>query len=611
MEHINPSIYNSALVNHIGDLPINTFRKINYEKWDTPFQQVKSFIDENNKRPSLRGGNDYEKRLCSWIYDQQGNYKHQRDGMKNESRRQQWKDFIEDDKYKQYFIDTEDQWNNYFQQVKSFMDENNKRPSSSSKNAYEKQLWSWSYDQQKNYKNQKYSMKDEPRRKQWKDFIEDEKYKQYFIDTKNQLNITSLQQVKSFMDENNKRPSRYSINDDEKRIGIWCGNNQQNYKSQKYGMKDESRRQIWKDFIEDDKYKQYFIDTEDRWNITSLQQLKSFIDENNKRPSSTSKNADEKRLGSWIRDQKKNYKNQKYSMKDEPRRQQWIDFIEDEKYKQYFIDTKNQLDITSLQQVKSFMDENNKRPSRYSINDDEKRLGVWFGNQQTNYKHQRNGMKNEPRRQQWENFIEDEKYKQYFIDTKNQLDFTSLQQVKSFMNENNKRPSSTSKNADEKRLGYWFNNQQKNYKNQKYSMKYESQRQIWNTFREDKKFKQYFIEVDDQWYITLQQVKCFIDENDKRPSRYSKNDDEKRLGHWFNNQQTNYKSQKTFIIDEWKGDLYQVCELFINENNKRVHDKSEKVDEKPSKIQKNENNKQCEKNGSRKLLWENFINDYL
>lgn len=65
-----------------------------------------------------------------------------------------------------------------------------------------------------------------------------------------------------------------------------------------------------------------------------LDELDIFIVENNKTPSMKSKNINEKTLGNWLSQQKKNYSKRRYNMKDESIRTIWEEFMV--KYSQYF-----------------------------------------------------------------------------------------------------------------------------------------------------------------------------------------------------------------------------------------------------------------------------------
>jgi len=284
------------------------------EKWNTNFEKFKQFMDDNKKRPNCKSKNKDEKTLGQWIGCQLKNYKNQNKSMETEERQQIWDEFVE--KYKEYFIDNDEVWNTKFEEVKKFMDDNKKRPSSTSKNKDEKTLACWLDNQRKNYKNKNNSMETEERQQIWKEFVE--KYKEYFIDNDEVWN-TKLEELKKFMDEYKKRPSSKSKNKDEKVLDSWIGCQLKNYKNQNNSMETEERQQIWDEFVE--KYKEYFK----VWN-TKFEEVKKFMDDNKKRPSSTSKNKDEKILGSWIGCQLKNYKKKNNSMKTEERRKIWDEF---------------------------------------------------------------------------------------------------------------------------------------------------------------------------------------------------------------------------------------------------------------------------------------------
>jgi len=92
----------------------------------------------------------------------------------------------------------------------------------------------------------------------------------------------------------------------------------------------------WYDFINNEKYKTYFISNEDEWK-NNLKELKIYIDNNNKRPSQCNKNNNIKILGNWIQNQIRNYKEKTYIMTNIEIYNDWTNFINDDKYKKYFI----------------------------------------------------------------------------------------------------------------------------------------------------------------------------------------------------------------------------------------------------------------------------------
>jgi superfamily II DNA or RNA helicase len=71
------------------------------------------------------------------------------------------------------------------------------------------------------------------------------------------------------------------------------------------------------------------------WN-TKLEEVKKYIDDNNLRPSYTSKNAHTKSLGNWTSQQQINCVSKKYIMSNQKIYNNWMNFVTDDKYKKYF-----------------------------------------------------------------------------------------------------------------------------------------------------------------------------------------------------------------------------------------------------------------------------------
>jgi len=90
---------------------------------------------------------------------------------------------------------------------------------------------------------------------------------------------------------------------------------------------------FWTNFINDDKYKKYFISNEEEWK-NKLNSLKSYIDDNKKRPSSRETNVEIEKLSRWQSHQVTNYKNKDDIMKNPEIYKLWTNFIEE--YKEYF-----------------------------------------------------------------------------------------------------------------------------------------------------------------------------------------------------------------------------------------------------------------------------------
>jgi hypothetical protein len=221
--------------------------------------------------------------------------------------------------------------------------------------------------------------------------------------------IKILEWVKKYIDEYKKRPTKEDKNEDVITHSAWISTQLTNYQKKEQIMSNETIRELWEDFINDDKYKKYFLSNEEVWK-KNLEFVKKYIDENKKRPPQTSKNKNIKKHGQWLNNQLYNYKKQEQIMSNETIRYLWEDFINDDKYKEYFISNEEEW-VIKLEWVKKYIIENKKRPSRTDKDKEIKKLGMWLCNQQQNYKNQQKTMSNKTIRHLWENFIND--YKDY------------------------------------------------------------------------------------------------------------------------------------------------------------------------------------------------------
>ena len=74
-----------------------------------------------------------------------------------------------------------------------------------------------------------------------------------------------------------------------KLLGNWIDRQIQGYKNNKGILKDDKHiLKLWEEFINDNKYKKYFEDNNTIW-INKLNEVKKYIDVNNKRPSENDK----------------------------------------------------------------------------------------------------------------------------------------------------------------------------------------------------------------------------------------------------------------------------------------------------------------------------------
>jgi hypothetical protein len=291
----------------------------NNEMWNDTLEKVKMYIETNNKLPSSTDKNKDIKQLGIWISRQKENYSKKEQIMKEENIRNIWENFI--NTYAPLFMSNDERWNDTLEKAKSYIEINYKLPSLTDKNKEIEKLGNWIFAQKTNYSKQEKIMKEENIRIKWEDFVNT--FSHLFMSNNEMWNDT-LEKVKMYIETNNKLPLQQDKNKDIKQLGIWISRQKENYSKKEKIMKEENIRNTWKDFI--NTYSHLFMSNRERWNDT-LEKVKMYIETNNKLPSQHNKNKDIKQLGIWISNQKKNYSNKEYIMKEENIRNIWEDFI--------------------------------------------------------------------------------------------------------------------------------------------------------------------------------------------------------------------------------------------------------------------------------------------
>jgi hypothetical protein len=101
--------------------PLLSLLKDNIKKWKLTLDEVKKYIDENDKRQSEHDETKEIKKQGKWITQQQQNYRQKIKNMKHKIYRKLWEDFINDDKYKKYFLSNEEVWKKNLEFVKKYI----------------------------------------------------------------------------------------------------------------------------------------------------------------------------------------------------------------------------------------------------------------------------------------------------------------------------------------------------------------------------------------------------------------------------------------------------------------------------------------------------------
>jgi hypothetical protein len=325
---------------HKYDIIFNSLGESNnrfLDIWRSRLEKVKDYIDRNGKRPPESSKDVDIKRLGKWISTQITNYGKKQQIMKNEEIRNEWVEFINDDRYKKEFLSNEEIWKNNLEKLKEYIDRNGEKPSYDSKDEDIKRLSQWLSHQIKNYGKKQYIMKNEEIRNEWVEFINNDRYKERFL-SKEETWKNNLEKLKEYIDRNGEKPPYDSKDEDIKSLGAWLSTQITNYGKKQTIMKNEEIRNKWVEFINDVRYKE-FLSNEEVWR-NNLEKVKDYIDRNGKRPSRSSKDVDIKRLGKWISHQITNYGKKQQIMKNEEIRNEWVEFIKDDRYKKAFKNTK-------------------------------------------------------------------------------------------------------------------------------------------------------------------------------------------------------------------------------------------------------------------------------
>jgi len=151
-------------------------------------------------------------------------------------------------------------WNEMLEKVKKYIDENNKRPTSTYQNKEITSLSIWICNQSFRYKNNKEIMKNIEIYNKWTEFINNDKYKTYFKvkEANTIIWINKLEEVKNYINKNKKKPSVVDKNKEIQKLAYWVTHNYRYYRQRVFIMKNKIIYNIWIEFINDSKYSRYY-----------------------------------------------------------------------------------------------------------------------------------------------------------------------------------------------------------------------------------------------------------------------------------------------------------------------------------------------------------------
>jgi superfamily II DNA or RNA helicase len=273
-----------------------------------------------------------------------------------------------------------DKWNKLYNKTIEFIKFNNKRPSSESKNIEESYLGKWVCTQTQNFKNKKNCLKNECLYNKWLLLLEMFPYIKIDNDYYWFKMLTLLDE---FINKNKALPSKNKFNISEKNLNSWMNINKQHYKYKIFNMKDINNKYYkeWK--ILKNKHYTLLLTTEDKWYYNYNLLINNFLI-HNKKPLFKGNQENESNLAQWIRTQFNNIRLNKDSMLYPERRKLWGELII--KYKKILM-TQDEECIDNMINVMTFIDINNRKPSKHCKNNEyELKLGRFIDSIKKNYK---------------------------------------------------------------------------------------------------------------------------------------------------------------------------------------------------------------------------------
>jgi superfamily II DNA or RNA helicase len=369
-------------------LGIKEFRLIS---WDDKFEMLKTYIKEYKKTPSSADKNHSIRQLGIWFIRQKQIYNKQMHIFRNSNIRNIWNEFMTENQ--DLFKSNDDIWMLTFHQVKDYVSQHHKLPSSENKDVAVKKLGIWVLSQKSNFKSQTNRMKNDSIKTIWHEFVQ--QHTKLFRDNETKW-FDYLNELDEYIQKHHKLPLE---NDTDKNVGIlgnWLSDQKYRYKKQTCIMKNEEIRNIWFRFTQ--KHAQYFMSNEEVWK-QKLAQVEEFASQNDgKLPYLTDKDPNNKILAKWLYHQAENYKDNKQSLSDPQLRGIWEEFVCKYPCRKFL--TSEQYWLQNLNKVVVYIQTYNEMPKTTK----DKQLSSWVSRQRKLYANNEEIMCIPEIRVHWENF---------------------------------------------------------------------------------------------------------------------------------------------------------------------------------------------------------------
>lgn len=250
-----------------------------HDYWNKMLDDCQIYINKYGKKPIFYGKNETDeiKILGRWLDYQKKTSK--KDNKWNQEKKDAWNIF-----YTKNNILINEKWYVRLNELIQYVNINQQLP-----NGNEFSLYMWYYKNLNKYKKPD-NIWDSNKMKAWENFMN--KYKIIFI--KVDAWFIKLNNLKKFVDINNRRPYLNCNDEDESSMNIWVNAQIAKYKSQDSFSKDKNQAIEELLFM----YSAYFKSEEEIW-VDKLNEIDKYIMVNKKRPAKC-KNKDVNQMNSWL-----------------------------------------------------------------------------------------------------------------------------------------------------------------------------------------------------------------------------------------------------------------------------------------------------------------------
>ena len=518
------------------------------ESWIEKLEQVKEYIKNNDKRPNRRDNDKNIKALGMWLSSQVVISNKKVGIMKNIKIYELWKIFVAN--HIKYFDSMANIWKSKFANLEAYVKKNNITPKFNDKDISISKLSTWFHMQKKYYNLKSGVFKEKEIYDIFTNFLSE--YKHLLIYSIGKWEIM-LENVKLYIRTNNKTPSTRDEDVNVKSLGMWLCFQKKNYKNQQNIMKIQEIYDIFTKFLSE--HKHLFMSDIETWKI-KLENVKSYININNKTPSSSDKDEDVKNLGLWFTVQKNKYYKKIENMQNQEIYDLFSKFMND--YKDFIHDDKIALWKDKLEKTIEYIKQYNKTPIKKDKSIEIAKLGTWLQHSKENYKKRDDIMKNQEIYDIFTKFLKDyEDLTCDFVTSWNK----KYNNACNYINTHDKNELLRNKSAEYKKIYKWLVEQKYKCKEKLNIMKNE---EIYNTFM------QFLNEHGDLFYdniallnVTIQKIQHYINTNNKLPSSSDKNIEIKSLSLWLVTHNKMYRDKSCIMKNQ---EVYDSYSKFVKDN---------------------------------------------